>query len=103
MEPLDEAELAGVLEELSLWELRDGALHRVFRFPNFRAAIGFIVRLAFEAEQRNHHPELLNVYDRVELSLRTHDAGNRVTALDVELAVVADRLAADDWRDRVQP
>jgi 4a-hydroxytetrahydrobiopterin dehydratase len=49
--------------------------------------------MSFEAEELAHHPELLQVYGRVELRLRTHDAGNRVTALDVALATAICRIA----------
>jgi 4a-hydroxytetrahydrobiopterin dehydratase len=63
---------------------------RVFTHRSFRDAIAFIVRLSYEAEALAHHPELSNVYDRVEIRLRTHDAGNRVTSLDVALAKAID-------------
>ncbi|MBZ0119655.1 MAG: 4a-hydroxytetrahydrobiopterin dehydratase, partial [Sandaracinaceae bacterium] len=52
----------------------------------------FLVRIAFDAEQLGHHPEIHNVYSRVWLTLRTHDAGNRVTALDVKLARAIERV-----------
>ena len=59
---------------------------REFSFGDFRTAMGFIVRLGFEADAMDHHPEIFNVYDRVALALTTHDAGNRVTETDLELA-----------------
>jgi 4a-hydroxytetrahydrobiopterin dehydratase len=55
--------------------------------------MSFLVRLSFEAEQRDHHPEIFNVYDRVELTLRTHDAGDRITKADVELARAIDAFS----------
>lgn len=92
--PLPDQDLQEALAKLPDWSHADHALERTFRFPDFRHAIAFIVQLAFEAEQRNHHPELSNVYDRVTVRLTTHDAGNRVTALDVELAERIDVLYA---------
>ena len=48
--------------------------------------MSFIMRIAFEAEELDHHPELSNVYNKVGVTLRTHDANNNVTSLDIELA-----------------
>lgn len=93
MEPLSDAELSAALAELADWQVRDDALEREFTFANHRAAIAFIVRLGFEAEQRNHHPELTNVYNRVGVRFTTHDAGNAITAKDVEMARAADAVA----------
>jgi 4a-hydroxytetrahydrobiopterin dehydratase len=70
-------------------------ISREFRFSNFRTAMGFIVRVGFEAEAMDHHPELFNVYDRVAIALTTHDAGDRVTETDLELARRVNALAAD--------
>ena len=92
-EPLDDTQLQSALKELPGWRHADDALHQRFEFADFREAVAFIVRVAFEAEQRDHHPELTNVYNRVEVSLTTHDAGNRVTAKDVELAEAISRIA----------
>ena len=74
------------IQNLSHWRFEDDSLKANLKFGNFREAIAFIVQLSFEAEERNHHPELFNVYNRVDLVLRTHDAGNRVTQLDLDLA-----------------
>ena len=54
--------------------------------------MSFIVRMAFYAEQHNHHPDLRNVYNRIELRLTTHDAGNRITERDVKLAKAIERF-----------
>lgn len=93
MEPLTTEQLTEALDALAAWELRDDALHRTFVLADFRQAIAFIVRLGFEAEQRNHHPSLTNVYNRVGVAFTTHDAGNRVTAMDVEMAHATDAAA----------
>ncbi|HIG75991.1 MAG TPA: 4a-hydroxytetrahydrobiopterin dehydratase, partial [Bacteroidetes bacterium] len=64
-----------------------------YTFANFRTAMGFIVRVGFEAEAMDHHPELFNVYDRVAIALTTHDAGDRVTETDLVLASRIEALA----------
>ena len=74
------------LQSLSGWEFHENAIHKQFQFQNFREAISFIVRLSFEAEAANHHPELHNVYNRVKISLKTHDANDQVTQKDIDLA-----------------
>ena len=64
----------------------ESRIERDFEFDGFRAAFAFLVRVAFEAEAMDHHPEIANVYDRVSLALSTHDAGNRVTETDLTFA-----------------
>jgi 4a-hydroxytetrahydrobiopterin dehydratase len=91
--PLSEEELRAALSTLPGWRHEDDALVRVYEYATFRDAVAFLVRMSFEAEELAHHPELLQVYGRVELRLRTHDAGNRVTALDVALATAICRIA----------
>ena len=82
---LSVGEIDSALQSLPQWRREGNAIAREFRFGSFREAIAFIVRIAFEAEQRDHHPELRNVYNRVTVRLSTHDAGG-VTEKDVELA-----------------
>ena len=76
-----------VLRDLDGWnEVQDrDAISRTFRFADFNEAFGFMTRIALKAEQMNHHPEWFNVWNRVDVTLTTHDAGG-VTQLDVELA-----------------
>jgi 4a-hydroxytetrahydrobiopterin dehydratase len=69
-----------------------GALVRTFRFADYPAGIAFVVRLAFAAEGKNHHPDLVVGWGRVEVRWSTHDAGG-ITALDTELAERTDALA----------
>jgi len=84
--PLDSAEIARALAALPGWT-RDGeALAKTFKFGSFREAMSFMVRVSFEAEAMDHHPDWTNVYNRVAVRLNTHDAGGKVTAKDVELA-----------------
>ena len=61
------------------------ALQKSFKFDDFNQAFGFMSRVALKAEQMNHHPEWFNVYNRVDVTLSTHDAGG-VTELDFKLA-----------------
>jgi 4a-hydroxytetrahydrobiopterin dehydratase len=68
------------------------AISRTFTFPDFNAAFGFMTRAALVAEKLDHHPEWFNVYDKVEVTLATHDAGG-VTERDIALAEAMDRLA----------
>jgi len=89
---LTASQIETALDHLPGWTFADNSLHRTLKFADFRQAIGFIVRLSFEAEQRNHHPDLRNVYSTVEISLSTHDAGNQVTRLDVDLAQAINSL-----------
>lgn len=91
-EPLPEAEIERALSELGGWARDGDALVKDFTFGSFREAISFMVRVAFEAEARNHHPEWTNVYDTVAIRLCTHHAGNRVTAKDVDLARAIERI-----------
>ncbi len=91
---LTDDERGAALETLQDWEMVDGreALTRTFRFRDFNAAFGFMARVALMAERMDHHPEWFNVYNRVEVTLATHDAGG-VTAKDVELARFMDAVA----------
>jgi len=84
--PLTKTQINEALAELPGWAFRRDRLAKTFTLKSFRDAMAFMVRLGFEAEQLNHHPELKNVYNRVELGLNTHDAGGKVTGMDVELA-----------------
>lgn len=91
--PLSGPEIDAALADLPGWSHDDASLKKTFRFQNHREAISFLVRLSYEAEQRDHHAEIHNVYATVELTLRTHDAGNRVTRADVELARAIESFA----------
>ena len=86
-------EIRVALAALPGWSFEDDSLVKTFRFGSFREAISFIVRLSFEAEERNHHPELANIYNRVDIRLRTHDAGNKVTESDLALAQAIENLS----------
>ena len=91
--PLSAEEIASALTPLSGWSWEGDALKKRFTFKNFQEAIGFLVRIAFAAEAHDHHPEIANVYNRVDLTLRTHDAGNKVTQKDLALAQAIEEIA----------
>ena len=73
---LTQAETNALIAEAPAWTLReDGkALIRTFKFKDFNAAFGFMTRVALYADKADHHPEWFNVYNRVEMTLTTHDA-----------------------------
>lgn len=77
VERLTDAERDALLAELPDWTLRgDGlAIERTFRFADFSQAFAFMTRVALLAEAQDHHPEWANVYNRVAITLTTHDAG----------------------------
>ncbi len=93
---LDTTEREAARTALPEWQMVAGrdALSRTFRFADFSAAFGFMPRVALAAEKLDHHPECLNVWNRVEITLSTHDAGG-LTQRDVELAKIIDRMAVD--------
>lgn len=68
------------------WIITNDRLCKTFTFPDFVTAFAFITRVAFIAEKMDHHPDWTNVYNRVEIRLNTHDAGDKVTEKDFELA-----------------
>lgn len=95
VQKLDTAARAISLAELAGWRDAEGqdAFVRNFNFKDFREAWGFMTCIALKAEQMNHHPEWSNVYNRVEITLTTHDCGG-VSELDVELAEFINEAAS---------
>ena len=90
---LTAAERADALAELLDWNVRaDGlAIERAFKFKDFSQAWAFMARVALIAEKHDHHPEWSNVYNRVAITLTTHDAGG-LSERDVRMARAIDRL-----------
>ena len=84
---LSQAEIAALLTEHPRWTLRDDgkAITRTFKFADFNAAFGFMTRVALHADKADHHPEWFNVYNRVEMTLTTHDADG-LSQRDVDMA-----------------
>ena len=82
------------LARLPAWRLlphRD-AIQRSLQFADFNASWGFMARVALVAEKHDHHPEWFNVYNRVDITLSTHDAGG-LSQRDLDLATAIDRIA----------
>ncbi len=75
-----------------MWAETDNKLYKKFEFSNFSEAFAFMTRVAIEAEKMNHHPLWTNVWNRVEIWLSTHDAGDIVTEKDKKLADRIDKL-----------
>lgn len=82
---LSKEELDKELKGLKGWSIRDGKLSKEFVFKDFNEAIGFMIRVALEAEKLNHHPEWFNVYNKVKIDLITHDI-NGISNYDIMLA-----------------
>ena len=84
---LTETEVSALLSEVPGWALRDDgkAITRQFKFADFNAAFGFMTRVALFADKHDHHPEWFNVYNRVEMTLTTHDADG-LSARDATMA-----------------
>ncbi len=96
IEPLSQEQrdrLAAILPAWRLMTDRD-AITRDFKFRDFSAAWGFMARVALLAEQRDHHPEWSNIYNRVGITLTTHDAGG-LSERDVALAQAIDAIVPD--------
>jgi 4a-hydroxytetrahydrobiopterin dehydratase len=91
---LGDAEIDAALKTLAGWKRVDdrSAITREFKFADFNEAFGFMSRVALLAEKMDHHPEWFNVYNRVEITLSTHDAGG-LSARDVKLAEAINQLA----------
>ncbi len=95
-EKLDRNTVQNKINDLPGWTLaadRD-AIVKTYTFGDFTAAFAFMTRCALVAEKMNHHPEWFNVYNRVEVTLNTHDAGG-ITELDLKLAAAMNKFAAD--------
>ena len=95
VEKLTGSARAAALTKLAGWSEVAGrdAITKKFSFKDFNEAFGFMTRAALIAEKLDHHPEWFNVYNRVEVTLATHDAGG-VTERDVKLAEAMNRLAS---------
>ncbi len=91
--PMNKEEIYEKLEPMSGWVWEADRLSKTYEFMNFREAMSFLLRLSYEAEEQNHHPEIFNCYKQVKLSLNTHDAGGKVTEKDFRLAHAIDSIA----------
>ncbi|MFC4740863.1 4a-hydroxytetrahydrobiopterin dehydratase [Flavobacterium ponti] len=75
-----------------MWKEENNKLQQTFKFKDFIEAFGFMSKVALIAEKMNHHPEWKNVYNKVEITLTTHDEGNTITEKDRKLAKAIDEL-----------
>lgn len=91
MEKYTDDKIQSQLKELKDWEFVDNAIEKKIKFSDFTQALGFIVQVGLNAEKRNHHPELFNVYNKVSIRLSTHDADG-VTEKDFDLAKAIDLI-----------
>jgi 4a-hydroxytetrahydrobiopterin dehydratase len=75
-----------------MWKEQNNSLHKKFEFKNFSEAFAFMTRVALAAEKMDHHPNWTNEYNKVEIWLSSHDAGNTVTERDQKLSKIIDAL-----------
>ena len=94
-ELLNSAQRQDALENLTGWREANAGkeIRKVFKFRDFKQAFGFMSQAALKAEQMDHHPEWSNVYNKVDVTLSTHDAGG-VTELDIQLAAFMDNVVS---------
>jgi 4a-hydroxytetrahydrobiopterin dehydratase len=95
MKRLSENEINDKLESLEGWTYNGSAIQTSFEFENFKEAFTLMTRIAFEAEAAQHHPEWSNVYNHLEITLSTHDAGG-VTEKDFQLAKAIENIVNAD-------
>lgn len=93
MKKYTQEEVVDKLGKIEGWTFKEGGIEKKFVFDNFIQAMGFINQLALYAEKANHHAEIFNVYNRVDIRLSTHDAGG-VTDKDFQLARQIDQIKA---------
>ena len=91
MKKYNKEEVAPLLLNLNDWQFNSEGIEKKFQFKNFTEALGFIVKVGVVSEKMNHHPELFNVYNKVNIRLTTHDASG-VTDKDIKLASEIDVL-----------
>lgn len=91
MKKLTEVEIEKKLKDLPEWDYYENALHSEFEFESFKNCMSAMMRISFECEKLNHHPEWTNVYNMLEIKLTTHDAGG-VTELDFKLAEAMEKI-----------
>lgn len=91
MDTYNEQTALPILKELKDWTFNKKGIEKKFVFINFSQALGFIVQVGILAEKQNHHPELFNVYNKVDIRLSTHDA-NGLTDKDIDLAKAIEQI-----------
>jgi 4a-hydroxytetrahydrobiopterin dehydratase len=91
MKPLSENDIHEKLKEFPNWEYFENSIHTTLEFENFKDCFAIMTRVAFEAEEMQHHPDWTNIYNRLAIALNTHEAGG-VTEKDFKLAMIIDGL-----------
>lgn len=92
MAVLTDSEIQKALGSLPGWKRNGTAIQRIFEFPDFKAAMQFVNRVADAAEQANHHPDIDIRYNKVTMALVSHDSGG-VTQRDVRMAEKINQIA----------
>ena len=90
---LTQEQIQTALDELPGWEVKEGKLHKTFKFETFAQAIGWMVSVAIHADKMDHHPDWTNAYNRVMVDLSTHDMNDAISSFDVNLARQMEKLA----------
>ncbi|MBL7765415.1 MAG: 4a-hydroxytetrahydrobiopterin dehydratase [Chitinophagaceae bacterium] len=85
-------ELKELAAKLSNWEIEENCLRKDFKFKDFKAAMAFMLQVAFISENADHHPEIINIYNQVILKLQTHTVKS-MTIKDIELAEKIDQIS----------
>jgi 4a-hydroxytetrahydrobiopterin dehydratase len=91
---LSESEIEEGLKELADWSIKEGKLHKTFKFKSFVQAFGFMTQVAIISEKQDHHPEWFNVYNKVVVDLVSHDSKG-ITTRDMTLAGSMDAIAGE--------
>lgn len=91
MKKLSVDQIEKMVEKLDGWKFNGLAIEKEWQFRDFKSAMEFINKIALLAELHNHHPEMVNVYNRVTLRFHTHDVGG-MTKKDFKIAREIDRL-----------
>ena len=92
MKKMSDAEISAGLPKLAGWTLKNGKLHREYKFPDFKHAMKFMHSAVPGINKMDHHPEWFNVYNKVIVDLNTHDAGG-ITSKDFELGALLEGLS----------
>lgn len=91
MSKLSEVQIKEQMQQIDGWDYADNALHTTIEFSDFKDCFTVMTRIAFEAELLNHHPDWNNVYNKLSISLSTHEAGG-LTEKDFSLAQIIDKI-----------
>ena len=89
-----EEEVKAALADLPGWEVKDGKLHKSYKFGSFAEAMGWMVSVSIYADKLDHHPDWCNGYNKVHVDLMTHDLG-ALSTYDLDLAAKMEELATN--------